>query len=203
MKRILFSCIGNTDPMNRKNFSDGPMLHIVRYYKPDIIYLFLSKEMAVHHEKENRYKPYIEKLTESLGYSAEINWIIKEDLLEPHLFDTLLFEDLRKEIEKIHFEYSDAEIILNVSSGTPAMKSSLLVLNAFFDFKTRVIQVASPSPGTHDTPKRCDKDEWDTLWQLNEDNNRNINRCREIENKNLNFEIKREIIKNSINRYDI
>ena len=29
---ILVTCVGNTDPM--RNNSDGPIMHIVRHYKP-------------------------------------------------------------------------------------------------------------------------------------------------------------------------
>lgn len=43
-KKYLFSPIGNTDPI--KYLYDGSMLHICRYYEPDVVYLYLSKEMA-------------------------------------------------------------------------------------------------------------------------------------------------------------
>ena len=42
-KKILFSPVGNTDPI--KYFSDGSMIHIARVYQPDVIYLYLSKEI--------------------------------------------------------------------------------------------------------------------------------------------------------------
>ena len=42
-KTYLFTPIGNTDPI--KYFYDGSMLHICRHYKPNIVYLYLSKEM--------------------------------------------------------------------------------------------------------------------------------------------------------------
>ena len=47
-KKYLFSPIGNTDPI--KYLYDGSMLHICRYYKPDVVYLYLSKEMAENHD---------------------------------------------------------------------------------------------------------------------------------------------------------
>ena len=39
MARILFSPIGNTDPIT--NNYDGAMLHIIREYRPDKVYLCL------------------------------------------------------------------------------------------------------------------------------------------------------------------
>ena len=50
-KKYLFSPIGNTDPI--KYLYDGSMLHICRYYEPDVVYLYLSKEMAENHKKDN------------------------------------------------------------------------------------------------------------------------------------------------------
>ena len=48
-KTYLFSPVGNTDPI--KYFHDGSMLHICRKYKPDIVYLYLSREMVKNHKK--------------------------------------------------------------------------------------------------------------------------------------------------------
>lgn len=42
-KKYLFSPVGNTDPI--KYFHDGSLLHICRHYQPDVVYLYLSKEM--------------------------------------------------------------------------------------------------------------------------------------------------------------
>ncbi|WP_196611202.1 hypothetical protein [Pectinatus brassicae] len=49
---VLFSPVGSTDPI-RGDF-DGPMLHIVRYYKPKKVYFFNSR-MA----KRDRRKIYM------------------------------------------------------------------------------------------------------------------------------------------------
>ena len=52
-RKYLFSPIGNTDPI--KYLYDGSMIHICRYYQPDVVYLYLSKEMMENHKKDNRY----------------------------------------------------------------------------------------------------------------------------------------------------
>lgn len=49
-QKILFSPLGGTDPIS--NFRDGSMLHICRIYKPDIVILYMSKEMYDYHVKE-------------------------------------------------------------------------------------------------------------------------------------------------------
>ena len=49
-RKILFSPVGGTDPMPESNYKDGSMIHISRIYKPDLVILYLSKEML---EKES------------------------------------------------------------------------------------------------------------------------------------------------------
>ena len=48
-KCILISAVGKTDPI-RSNY-DGPMLHIVRHYQPEKVYLILSDDIAKKEEK--------------------------------------------------------------------------------------------------------------------------------------------------------
>ena len=40
---VLISFIGNSDPV--RGGYDGPMLHIVRHYRPDVVFLILTQEM--------------------------------------------------------------------------------------------------------------------------------------------------------------
>ena len=44
VKQVLFSCVGTSDPIRGEH--DGPMLHIVRNYRPEAVWLFLTPEMA-------------------------------------------------------------------------------------------------------------------------------------------------------------
>ena len=69
MKKILFSPIGGTDPIS--NFRDGAMLHICRIYKPDIVYLYLSKEMCEFQEKDDIYRYCLEQLGKKLDKHFE------------------------------------------------------------------------------------------------------------------------------------
>ncbi len=61
-KKLLFSPVGGTDPIS--NFRDGALLHICRVYQPDIVYLYLSKEMCEAQEKDDRYRFCLRKLQE-------------------------------------------------------------------------------------------------------------------------------------------
>jgi hypothetical protein len=77
-KYVLFSAIGGTDPIS--NFRDGSMLHICRVYKPESVYLYLSKEMCEFHDKDDRYRFCIHRLGELLGHKFDVHIIERRDL---------------------------------------------------------------------------------------------------------------------------
>ena len=49
---ILFTPVGGTDPISLNNYHDGSILHICRFYKPDKVILYMSKEMLDFQEKD-------------------------------------------------------------------------------------------------------------------------------------------------------
>ncbi|MDU2293203.1 MAG: type III-A CRISPR-associated CARF protein Csm6 [Peptococcus niger] len=198
MAKILFSCVGNTDPMNQNNFHDGPLLHIIRYYQPEKVYLYMSEEMQQHHIAENRYEPYIKDLARRLDYDIDINYINSE-IKEVYKFDVLL-KEFNVIIEQMHQDNPEMDILFNASSGTPAMKSAITVLSSFLKYPSTVIQVLSPEVGTHDTP--ANGLDWETLWELNVDNDKSENRCEEVTGINLNYEIQKNAIEILIRQYD-
>ena len=68
-KKVLLTFAGNTDPTRGQH--DGPIIHICRYYKPDKIYLILTREMEERDEEP--YNIYERAIKENLkGYSPEI-----------------------------------------------------------------------------------------------------------------------------------
>ena len=48
-KYILFSPVGTHDPIgiskDKTKVSEGSMLHIIRHYKPEIVYLYITEEL--------------------------------------------------------------------------------------------------------------------------------------------------------------
>ena len=68
---ILFSPLGGTDPINKSDFTDGSMLHICRYYNIDKVYLYMTKEIIDRHNKDDRYRFYINKLAEEQNRSIQ------------------------------------------------------------------------------------------------------------------------------------
>ena len=199
-KKILFSPIGGTDPIS--NFKDGAMLHICRVYQPDMVYLYLSKEMCEFQRRDDRYHYCLKKLGEKLGHKFQIYSYERPDLKEVQIFDAFILE-YRELLKDIHKKYPDDEILLNVSSGTPAMKSALQILAATGEMRMRPIQVSTPQKQIN--PHEEDRVNYDveTYWELNEDNKENFeNRCVESQNFYLVDEIRKEAVIKQIRSYD-
>ena len=54
MKQVLFSCLGTTDPVRKEH--DGPMLHILRHYRPESVWLFLTPEIKELAKTDGRFE---------------------------------------------------------------------------------------------------------------------------------------------------
>ena len=62
MCKVLFSTLGMTDPI--KNDYDGPLLHIMRHYRPQRVYLFMTKRICELADKDDRYRVQVVRLCE-------------------------------------------------------------------------------------------------------------------------------------------
>ena len=99
-KKILLTFAGNTDPTRGEH--DGPIIHICRYYKPDKIYLILTKEMQERDEEP--YNIYERAIKENLkDYNPEIVHI-NTGIEEAHHFD-IYFNWIYETFEKIQMVY--------------------------------------------------------------------------------------------------
>lgn len=135
MSSVLFSAIGLTDPVRSEH--DGPMLHILRHYRPEKVYLFLTKEIA---EKEEQYQTYIESVQYVLPECELIRYFTEVD--QPNDFDGLsLIATLLQEVEK---ENEGKTILLNISSGTPQIKSTLSMVALTNPNIYKAVQVSTP-----------------------------------------------------------
>lgn len=200
-KTVLFTPLGGTDPISETNLHEGAMLHIVRHYRPDKVYLYMSKEIIAHHEADNRYIYCLEKLCESIGLACEFELIQRPDLVSVADFDYFYFEfkpellRIRDEIEK------DGTILINISSGSPAMKSALIVLVSLGVLDAKTIQVVTPerkmNEHVHRNPDPV------ALWENNMDSLLGAeNRCREVECRALGVIQQENYIKTLLRKYD-
>lgn len=200
-RKVLFSPVGGTDPI--KYFRDGSMLHICRHYQPDVVYLYLSHEMLEFHRKDNRYVDALERLGKLLGHSFEVQMIERDKLVNVQEYD-IFYRDFREEIRRIEESLQPGdELLLNMASGTPAMKSALLVIATLAEYRFRAIQVSTPKGGMNrDHEERTDYDT-EIQWNKNADNaQKSKNRCTEVQCVHMVKLLKIDTIKKHIRAYD-
>lgn len=203
-KTILFSPVGGTDPISWSNGYDGAMLHIARVYRPDKIILYLSAEILALHKKDNRYVYCLEKLARLQNRAMPaIEIIERPELRNVQHFD-IFFDEFWERISQITDEMAaDDELLLNVSSGTPAMKSGLEVLQTIrgFSRKTRLIQVDTPTKKMNEHAH--EGFDVELAWEVDVDNAPDFkNRCHEFECHSLKNIQDEEIIKQLVKDYD-
>ncbi|SFR79457.1 type III-A CRISPR-associated CARF protein Csm6 [[Clostridium] aminophilum] len=199
-KTILFSAVGGTDPISLNNLHDGSLLHICRWYKPDEVYLYMSKEMLEFQNQDDRYRYCINKLAESQNREIVIHEIERPELVNVQDFN-YFYDDFKECLSEIIRNAGDAEILVNISSGTPAIKSGLLVLITLGELYCKTVQVITPTKSLNEHSHK----EYDVemLWELNEDNLPDSeNRCKIVYCPSLSNIKQTEIIKQLVREYD-
>ena len=203
MKTYLFSPIGGNDPISSSTESDGSMLHICRHFKPDEVYLYLSKEMAERHHKDNRYRFCINKLGKAINHDFNVFCIEDDGNSEVQEYDYYynVFEPWLQRIKQM-MSVED-RLLLNISSGTPAMKSALVLLAAISEKKMVPVQVTTPAASINYHPGKEPDYDAEFYWAFNKDNNEGAtNRCRVPLMLNLAYRLKRQELESCILNYD-
>lgn len=155
--RILFSAVGDTDPV--RDYYDGAMLHIVRYYRPQKVYLYLSKELMKNEKYSHLYSRAIKVLDSNI--EVKIYPKAEADLLDDVYDFDKFYKIFYNIIESIRVDNDNYELLLNLSSGTPAMKSTMFMLSvALNDKNMKLIQVTTPDKKSNRDKEHIDvKDE--------------------------------------------
>lgn len=191
-----------TDPISQKTLYEGSLLNICRFYEPDKIYLYMSKEVMDLHKKDDRYVKCLKRVYKYLKKDFEYEIIDRSDLEEVQVFD-FFYKEYRDILYKIHEKNPNAEILLNVSSGTPAMKSALFVLCTLFNFPMMPIQVSSPQKRSNARPEENTLEDFlgiiDEIMTVPEVYG---DRTEIALKENLNFELSKDIIKNHLRKYN-
>lgn len=200
MSYVLFTPVGGHDPI--ASFHDGAVLHICRVYRPEKVYLYLSHEMLERSRQDDRYCLSLEKLQQQLGCKMEIHQIERDELTQVQLFDTF-YTDFDQLLREIHNENPGSTLLVNLSSGTPAMKSALNVISVLAQYPMQAVQVSTPN--RRENPKDEDPKGYDveTFWECNQDNEADFNnRCHEVKGEHLLVKIKKESIRRLLDAYD-
>lgn len=193
MADILFSPVGGTDPISFER--DGGLLHICRRYHPQHVVLYLSKEMAEHQAQDDRYRASLRLLAEEEGFAMEILTEERPELANVHIFDTF-YQDFEGILRAMHRRWPKHRLLVNLSSGTPAMKSALAVLATLLEFPVAGVQVSSPNQKHNG--RREDPNEFDLelYWDCNLDRKKDqyVDRCRELKSENLRAKLQRQAL---------
>lgn len=169
--RILYTPVGDTDPI--RGCYDGGMLHIVRHYNPDIAILVLSKDMEKKEAANHRFTKALKHVKDDLDIT-----LIHTGLEDVHRIDTL--QPFVDHFYEMLSNYPDAEILINLSSGTPQMKLIMSYLSVEHD-AVRGIQVDSPQCGSNRSEPAVNDDENIEIVIENnfDDQDDSENRCHE------------------------
>ena len=199
-KTILFSPVGITDPVSPKNFYDGSMLHICRHLKPDVVYLYLSSEMTEKEHSDHRFTRAINLLSKKINHEIKVHLIEKPDLVKAHEFD-FFFEEFGQILKKLTADKAkDDTLLINISSGTPGMKSALSVMSALGEYDCQCVQIAMPE---RTYIQKEEKYDLDTYFGLNPDNEENVPaRISKIKSPNLLYMRDKQNIIEFIKKYD-
>ena len=188
---VLFSPVGGTDPITE--MYDGSLLHICRHHRPECVMLYLSAEMLEYHRKDDRYRRALQRLMDEDGFFMDILCEERPELHDPHLFD-IFYADFEDCLKKLHERLPNHRLLVNLSSGTPAMKSALVVLTHLAAVPITGIQVSSPNRRSNKPRREIVEYDLDTNWELDEDRRASKSRCAPSMNENLRKKLLRQTI---------
>ena len=192
--KVLISAVGNTDPI--RNFHDGALVHIARKYRPDKIIIVFSEELICK-------KDDIEKVIRSIDseYLPEI--VYHEPIILNK--DVYIFDTMYDQFDAIIREYytKDDEFILNLSSGTPQIKSALFVLNRLSEINVKAVQVPSPEKKSNAGVRHDDSEDIDVLIDTNLDNKQDyVDRTIEDTSDKFKQGLMKKTLRDFIKKYD-
>ena len=190
--KILISAVGDTDPI--RNFHDGPLLHIVRVYRPEKIVLVHSERSLTKHDK------LVKALKSIKDYSPEI---IQDGGVLPDA-KVAIFDEMYDTVSSIVKKYiSDDEIILNISSATPQIISAMFAVNRISDFNVTAVQVVTPQHKSNEGLRHDNQEDIDTLIETNLDNQSDYeNRTLEDTGSKFSQDLTKRNLKALIDNYD-
>ena len=180
MMRLLFTCMGTSDPV--RGYHDGPMLHIIRYYRPDVICVLLSSEAAALNDCGARLDTVLTHIRKNWGgYAPELR-VVRTQIEDPSDMDAV-GAPITEAVAKLVEEFPDSELLLNLSSGTPQMKIVLSFLAADVRLNARGIQVKNfeRASGTTERTNAADYGVEDELECSEDEAPGAPNRCSEPE----------------------
>jgi hypothetical protein len=207
-EKVLISFVGLNDPIGNATsncqYSDGPILSLVKSIKPNVIYLLITEKT-----KDN-----IDYITKHLKNIKDLpnNFEIKQcdliyctntgetlEYITPHDFDS--FPVIHKIISEIEEMHKGDDIYANISSGTPQMLIALAVDICLNLRQIKCQQVENPSP-YYIKDKENNKKENNKVEPGIYDDSESKNRVKLVEFKQLNGGIIKKQIQIFLNHFE-
>lgn len=151
MENILFTCMGTSDPV--RGYRDGPMLHILRMYRPEKVLIFLTAESAGLNSRGNRIEAVRRHMKNNWeGYTPEIETVCT-DILDPSDIDAVAAK-MEEQLYRLIKTCPQSRLILNLSSGTPQMKQVLAMFATDVRYPNAIgVQVKNPEKAAGSTER--------------------------------------------------
>lgn len=166
--KILFSPVGSTDPV--RGFRDGALLHILRHYPVDQVIVYMTKQMEEKEDQDGIYSKGIQ----SVAPGCTVTWI-RSGIENPQSFEALF--PMQQAFDEAYKAHEGAEWLLNISSGTPQMKT-IMSLCAIDYARCTAIQVYSPVKGANEKVHPTDESDMEAMIACNDDDEQDApNRC--------------------------
>lgn len=200
MTDILFTCAGTTDPV--RGGYDGGMLHILRHYRPEGVYLFLSAEMAEYEERDQRFQKMFRYMQTQWDYAPRC--VCERSGIRDVSDLDAVCEPLRAFFRRAVEENPGCRILINLSSGTPQMKIVLAQLAISVGRSVLGIQVSNPERRSGSSSRSNDRTYVvDDELQLNEDDEPGaVSRCSQPQMLAMQQEQQRAQIRSLLKRRD-
>lgn len=166
MDDILFTCAGTSDPVRGNR--DGGILHIMRYYHPKRVYLFLSQQIADLEAQDHRFEKTFQHMQEvcaaqGIVYQPSL-FMHNSQLCDASKID-LVEKPLLEYFTSVAAENPNWRILLNLSSGTPQMKTLMQFLAVDSPYHVLGVQVDGPQQNKKDQ-SRTDNETYNVDYEL-------------------------------------
>ena len=159
------------------------MLHILRHYRPEVVCLLFTPEVRKLAEADERYEKVFFHLKSHWDGYAPV--VLEQDFSVSDVSDMdELDQPLHDVMNRLSREYADAEILVNITSGTPQMQMLLSQMVLELRYHARGIQVKTPEKKAGTTVRTNDSENYDIDLEIecNEDEQEGApNRCVEPE----------------------
>lgn len=168
----LIAVVGKTDPIRSKH--DGPILHIIRHFRPRRVVLILSEEIGKDEEKYH----YNENAIHLLDKECQVESVFT-GIKNVHSYDEFPLP-LLQTCNQIKEKYAEDKILLDVTSGTPQLETALCMIALSDTERYLAVQVESPEKSSNKSPIFIPgKDSLETWYHEDKDNDEgHENRCR-------------------------